>query len=120
MARGTTSPSPACFHARTSSRPHGRLLHANVHRPQGRRRQPGARDAALRSREYTAREAAAIDWLDTVFDDAGRTRRPGVVIGMQADMWDLTAPGQGDPDPQRGLAGAASTTVSRPPMSGSM
>jgi hypothetical protein len=49
------------------------------------------REAALRSREYTAREAATLDWLDTVFDAAERTRAPGVVIAMPADMWDPTA-----------------------------
>jgi hypothetical protein len=44
------------------------------------------RETALRTREYTAREAATLDWLDTVFDAAERTRAPGVVIAMQADM----------------------------------
>jgi hypothetical protein len=45
------------------------------------------REAALRSREYTKREAATLDWIDAVFDDAERTRAAGVVVGMQADMW---------------------------------
>jgi hypothetical protein len=50
------------------------------------------REAALRAREYTAREAAALDWIDTIFDAAERTHAPGVVLGMQADMWDPAAP----------------------------
>jgi hypothetical protein len=50
------------------------------------------REAALRSREYTAREAAALDWIDVIFDAAERSHAPGVVIGMQADMWDPAAP----------------------------
>jgi hypothetical protein len=50
------------------------------------------REAALRTREYTAREAANLEWLDTIFDTAERTHAPGVVIGMQADMWDPATP----------------------------
>ena len=45
-------------------------------------------ETALRGREYTAREAAALAWIDATFDAAERRRAPGVVLGMQADMWD--------------------------------
>ena len=45
-----------------------------------------------RVRGYTAREAAALDWIDAIFDAAERSHAPGVVIGMQADMWDPAAP----------------------------
>ena len=51
-------------------------------------------ETALRSREYVAREAAALDWIDRVFDAAERRRAPGVVLGMQADMWDGAAASQ--------------------------
>jgi hypothetical protein len=47
-------------------------------------------ETALRGREYTAREAAALDWIDAIFDDAEKRDAPGVVLGMQADMWDGT------------------------------
>ena len=50
------------------------------------------RESALRSREYTKREAATLDWIDAVFDAAEHTRAPALVLGMQADMWDATAP----------------------------
>jgi hypothetical protein len=53
-----------------------------------------AEEAALRGREYTAREAAALDWIDGIFDDAEAHHAPGVVIGMQADMWDGAASDQ--------------------------
>jgi len=42
-------------------------------------------ETALRGREYTAREAAALAWIDATFDAAERRRAPGVVLGMQAD-----------------------------------
>jgi len=45
-------------------------------------------ERATRSREYTGREAAAVAWIDDIFDTAERRRAKGVVIGMQADMWD--------------------------------
>jgi hypothetical protein len=48
-------------------------------------------ESGQRVREYTKREAANLDWLDTLFDTAERTRAPGLVLGMQADMWDPTA-----------------------------
>jgi hypothetical protein len=44
------------------------------------------KETGQRVREYTKREAANLDWLDTLFDVAERTRAPGLVIGMQADM----------------------------------
>jgi hypothetical protein len=49
------------------------------------------KESGQRVREYTKREAANLDWLDTLFDAAERTHAPGLVIGMQADMWDPTA-----------------------------
>jgi hypothetical protein len=45
-------------------------------------------EAATQAREYTAREAAAVAWIDTIFDTAEARDAPGVVVGMQADMWD--------------------------------
>jgi hypothetical protein len=48
-------------------------------------------EAALQAREYTHRQAATLDWIDTIFDRAERKHAPGVVIGMQADMWDGAA-----------------------------
>jgi hypothetical protein len=49
-------------------------------------------ERGLQAREYTAREAATLEWIDAVFDDAERRDAPGVVLGMQADMWDSSAP----------------------------
>jgi hypothetical protein len=51
-------------------------------------------ETALRGREYSAREAAGLDWIDAIFDDAETHDAPGVVLGMQADMWDGTAADQ--------------------------
>ena len=51
-------------------------------------------EAALRSREYVAREAAALDWIGRLFDGAEARRAPAVVLGMQADMWDGAPAGQ--------------------------
>jgi hypothetical protein len=49
-------------------------------------------ETALRVDEYTAREAAALKWIDATFLAAHLTRAPAVVIAMQADMWDASAP----------------------------
>ncbi|WP_053227127.1 metallophosphoesterase family protein [Solirubrobacter soli] len=49
------------------------------------------KETGQRTREYTKREAANLDWLDALFDAAERTHAPALVIGMQADMWDPTA-----------------------------
>ena len=49
------------------------------------------KETGQRVREYTKREAANLDWLDTMFDVAERTHAPALFIGMQADMWDPTA-----------------------------
>jgi hypothetical protein len=49
-------------------------------------------ETALRVAEYTAREAAALKWIDATFLAAQLTRAPAVVIAMQADMWDKAAP----------------------------
>jgi len=49
-------------------------------------------EGAARAREYTAREAAALDWIDAIFDSAERRNAPAVALGMQADMWDASAP----------------------------
>jgi hypothetical protein len=51
-------------------------------------------ETGLRSREYLPREAAAIAWIDDVFDDAAQRHSAGVVVGMQADMWDGDASNQ--------------------------
>jgi hypothetical protein len=45
-------------------------------------------ETALRAREYVSREAATLAWIDAIFDAAERRDAPGVVLGMQADMWD--------------------------------
>lgn len=50
-----------------------------------------AQEHALHVQEYTAREAAGLDWVDAVFDSAEKAKAAGVVLGMQADMWDPTA-----------------------------
>lgn len=51
-------------------------------------------ETALRTREYIAREAASLEWIDRIFDEAERRGAPAVVLGMQADMWDAFAPNQ--------------------------
>ena len=51
-------------------------------------------ESALRMREVLAREAAALAWIDRVFDAAEERGAPAVVLGMQADMWDGPAAGQ--------------------------
>jgi len=45
-------------------------------------------ETALRAREYVPREAATLAWIDRIFDAAERRGAAGVVLGMQADMWD--------------------------------
>lgn len=49
-------------------------------------------ETALRTREYIAREAASLAWIDEIFDEAEDEDAPAVVLGMQADMWDPLAP----------------------------
>jgi hypothetical protein len=49
-------------------------------------------ETALRVAEYTAREAAALAWIDGTFDVAEARRSPAVALAMQADMWDASAP----------------------------
>jgi hypothetical protein len=51
-------------------------------------------ETALRTREYVAREAAAVEWIDAIFDAAEQRDAAAVVLGMQADMWDGPAAGQ--------------------------
>ena len=51
-------------------------------------------ETALRAREYLPREAAALEWIDEIFDDAEKPGAPAVVLGMQADMWDGAAADQ--------------------------
>ena len=49
--------------------------------------------------ELAARKAAALAWIDAIFDAATADNRAGVLLGMQADMWDVfpgTALGQFD------------------------
>jgi hypothetical protein len=53
-----------------------------------------AAETALRVREYVARAAAALVWIDRIFDAAEDRGAPAVVLGMQADMWDGPAAGQ--------------------------
>jgi hypothetical protein len=49
-------------------------------------------ETQMRTAEYTGREAAAHAWIDRIFDGAEHARAAGVVLGMQADMWDSAAP----------------------------
>jgi len=51
-------------------------------------------ETALRTREYVAREAAALEWIDAIFDAAEKRSAAAVVLGMQADMWDGPPAGQ--------------------------
>jgi hypothetical protein len=48
-------------------------------------------EAALQAREFLPRESAAIRWIDKIFDEAQDQHAPGVLISMQADMWDPAA-----------------------------
>ncbi len=48
---------------------------------------------ANQAAELAARRAAALAWVDTIFDTAIADGREGVVIGMQADTWDTSAAG---------------------------
>lgn len=43
---------------------------------------------ALQADEYAKRNAAALKWLDRIFDEARDEHAKGVAIGIQADMWD--------------------------------
>jgi hypothetical protein len=47
--------------------------------------------------EFEAREAAALAWLERTFALAEESDAPGVVIGMQADMWDAFSVANGLP-----------------------
>ena len=49
-------------------------------------------ETQLQTDEYTAREAADLAWIDRVFEGAERSHSAAVVLGMQADMWDSSAP----------------------------
>jgi hypothetical protein len=51
-----------------------------------------AAETQLRTDEYTAREAAGRAWIDRIFRNARRSHAAGLVLGMQADMWDSSAP----------------------------
>ncbi len=46
---------------------------------------------AERVGEVNARTDAALAWIDTVFERAGTTNAPAVVLAMQADPWDPTS-----------------------------
>ena len=47
-----------------------------------------AEQRALRLAEVNARTAANLEWIDATFAAAARERAKGVVLLMQADMWD--------------------------------
>ncbi|TYC17667.1 metallophosphoesterase [Actinomadura syzygii] len=49
---------------------------------------PGGDRPDLRLAEFEARKAAALDWIDTAFAQAARTRAPGVLLMMQAEPTD--------------------------------
>ena len=59
------------------------------------RRRPAQAD------EYRTRNAADLAWLDGIFDRAQTTHARGVVIGIQADMWDPAI--TGDPTQYSGF-----------------
>lgn len=48
-----------------------------------------AQQTADRIAEVAARKAAALAWIDAIFDDAVANSRAGVLLGMQADTWDV-------------------------------
>ena len=52
---------------------------------------PGGDRPDLRLAEFTARNAAALDWIDAAFDQAEATRARGVLLMMQAEP--LASPG---------------------------
>ena len=52
---------------------------------------PGGDRPDLRLAEFAARQAAALDWIDTAFDEAEAARAPGVLLVMQAEP--LASPG---------------------------
>lgn len=52
---------------------------------------------ARRLAEYSARVAAAVAWIDRSFDVAQENGLDGVVLAMQADMWDASAMAAGQP-----------------------
>jgi len=45
-------------------------------------------ETALQAREFVTRAAATLAWIDRIFDAAEEHDAPGVLLGMQADMWD--------------------------------
>ena len=65
----------------------------------------GAREtpalAQAQADEYRTRNAADLAWLDGIFDRAQTTHARGVVIGIQADMWDPAI--TGDPTQYSGF-----------------
>jgi hypothetical protein len=71
-------------------------------------------ETALRTREYTAREAAALAWIHRIFDAAQDRRASGVVLGMQADMWDGPATDQTAFAPIKAVLAARAARVGRP------
>ncbi|MEZ5234431.1 MAG: DUF839 domain-containing protein [Acidimicrobiales bacterium] len=56
-----------------------------------------ADDPDRREAEVAARDAANIAWLHEAFDEAESQQAPGVVLFMQADMWDAFSVVNGDP-----------------------
>jgi hypothetical protein len=71
-------------------------------------------ETVLRAREYLPREAAALDWLDRIFDEAERHDAPAVVLGMQADMWDGAASDQTAFIPLKALIAARAARFAKP------
>ena len=71
-------------------------------------------ETALRSREYVAREAAALRWIDGIFDEAEDNDAPAVVIGMQADMWDGPPENQTAFAPIKAVIADRAATVGKP------
>ncbi len=52
---------------------------------------------AARVAEFTARDAAALDWIDETFATARSRKAEAVVLMMQADMWDAFSVANGIP-----------------------
>jgi len=47
---------------------------------------------ALQAQEVSDRTAADLAWIDEAFNEARESHARGVVLAMQADMWDVTTP----------------------------
>ncbi len=51
-----------------------------------------AASQAIQADEVATRTRAVLKWIDSTFEEARDEHARGVVLGLQADMWDATAP----------------------------